>query len=87
MECGGGGASREHWAKPRSVGISRWGVLHTMNLVIRAAGLPTSLYSAGHRGPSTISVRCPRSGWGSRFRWVVGLVLSLDAYSDRLKCP
>ena len=49
----GGGASRQHCTNPRSVGDVGGVYGLAMNLVVRIVA-PTSLYSAGDRGPSTI---------------------------------
>ena len=53
MGSGGGGASREHCVNPRSVGDVGGETGGAVNLVLRAPA-PTSLYSAGHRGPPTM---------------------------------
>jgi hypothetical protein len=54
----GGGASREHCANPRSVRDIGGVTDNAVNLILHAPG-PTSLYSAGHRGPPTITGCAP----------------------------
>ena len=70
---GGGEASRGYCANLDWIGFVGGVVWHTINLVSCAAGPPTSLCSAGHRGPPTmVRLGAPDQGAGTS-RGVVGL--------------